>query len=437
MDVYILLDVLLVILIALFVPIGFWRGAYREAFVTLGILFGAALGRFWGETWGVELAAVTRLHESGGAFMIAMLSLISATFLLGYSSGAALPIPPAGWMARTLGALIAGANGALLLSFALRDIRVYLLSSDEAGFLDSAVIAPFLSDGTGWILLVAAAIFVPISLVLALFGPDVEDEEFFDEEDEEYELYEEDAYPEPYAQRTMQIDQKRSPFARKQPSDPRAAASRPAPAEETRPIQSVGREDSSLHGAETQPAQPSAPPQPRVHYPQQQQQSPQPAPAPVTPPPLQTPSPDSDSSEQQQQQTPAPSPAKPREAPPAAPRPEESSRTAEPASVDETQPHRPQFGPQPPPEPPRPEPEPKPEPEPEPVAEGPVFGTQSVQPPTQSPQSSEPPGVFGYRPPVERVVRTGTDEFPIPQCPHCQANVSGAEGYCPKCGGPI
>jgi uncharacterized membrane protein required for colicin V production len=230
-DVYVLLDVLLIILIALFIPIGFWRGAYREAFVTLGILFGASLGRFWGEEWGMELAAVTRLHESGGAFMIAMLCLISATFLLGYSAGAAVPVPDPGWVARTLGALIAGANGALLLSFALRDIRVYLLSSEEAGFLDNAVIAPFLSDGTGWILLGAAAVFVPISLVLALFGPEVEDDYY----EEEYEMYEED-YADPYAQQTMQIDRGAPQFDPQQQATPRPS---PAAAEETRPIPSA------------------------------------------------------------------------------------------------------------------------------------------------------------------------------------------------------
>jgi uncharacterized membrane protein required for colicin V production len=419
-DVYVLLDVLLVILIALFVPIGFWRGAYREAFVTLGILFGAALGRFWGETWGVELAAVTRLHESGGAFMIAMLSLISATFLLGYSSGAAIPVPNPGWMARTLGALIAGANGALLLSFALRDIRVYLLSSEEAGFLDSAVIAPFLSDGTGWILLVAAAIFVPISLVLALFGPDVEAEEFFDEDEDEFELYEDDEYPEPYAQRTIQIDNRRPAFARQKQPAPRAPMPQPTPAEETRPIQRVEPPEQSAAGAETQPA----PSRQRVHYPQQQTPPPRHAPE-VTPRP---------EPEAHSQPEPQPRPESGNERPEVQPDPE-SPRPEQRPAVDETQPHRPQFGPQPPPELLRPEPEP--EPEPEPQVEGPVFGARSVAPPSGPPASSEPPGVFGYRPTPEqqqKPMRTDTDEFPIPVCPHCQADTAGVFETCPSCG---
>ncbi|MEX2425313.1 MAG: CvpA family protein [Thermomicrobiaceae bacterium] len=242
-DVYVLLDILLIVLIALFIPIGFWRGAYREAFVTLGILFGASLGRFWGEAWGLELSEVSRLQESGGAFMITMLCLISATFLLGYSAGAAVPVPQPGWIARALGALVAGANGALLLSFALRDIREYLLSSEESGFLDNAVIAPFLSDGTGWILLVAAAVFVPIALVLALFGTDIEEDDYY--EDDDYEVYEDDFAP--YAQRTMQIDQRapaqapRQAPARQEP--PRHTTPEAAEAEDTRAVAPVQHRD--------------------------------------------------------------------------------------------------------------------------------------------------------------------------------------------------
>ena len=170
MSVFVLLDILLLILIALFVPIGFWRGAQREAMVTLGILFGAVLAEWWAEPWGADLAELTRLRESGGAFMVAVLFLIGGTFLLGYAAGAALPVPPPGLASRLFGALIAAGNGALLLSFALRDIRVFLLSSENSGFFDQAVVAQFLSTGVGWLLLGAAVIFTPTVLALALFG---------------------------------------------------------------------------------------------------------------------------------------------------------------------------------------------------------------------------------------------------------------------------
>lgn len=373
MDVYILLDILLIILVALFIPIGFWRGAYREAFVTLGILFGASLGRFWGESWGTELAAVTRLHESGGAFMIAMLCLISATFLLGYSSGAAMPVPDPGWIARTLGALIAGANGALLLSFALRDIRVYLLSSQESGFLDNAYIAPFLSEGTGWILLVSAAVFVPISLVLALFGPDVEEDEFYEEDD--FEVYE-DPYHEPHAQRTMQHGQRR-PVQSSAPPQPQApAAPAQAAAQETRPVPGV------------------------QHSPQE------------TPPQAvsaQHPQPPADAAPRQPQRI--------NHRPSLAEEPAVTQRRV--PGPEETQPHRPQMGPQ---QPPR---------EPVDVPPEPSFGTHSVEESTEERRL-----VFGHRPNADRG-STQSREGPEHACPNCQADIRNADGYCPQCGHPL
>jgi hypothetical protein len=165
--------VLLIILISLFVPIGFWRGAQREIMVTLGILLGAALAEWWAHPWGSDLADLTSLRDTGGAFMVAVLFLIGSTFLLGYGAGAALPVPPPGLLARILGAIVAAGNGALILSFALRDIRVYLLPDSDSGFLDKAVIAHFLSTGVGWILLVAAIAFLPIILMMAIWGQDV------------------------------------------------------------------------------------------------------------------------------------------------------------------------------------------------------------------------------------------------------------------------
>ncbi|MDI3341925.1 MAG: CvpA family protein [Sphaerobacter sp.] len=170
MNVYLLLDILLLILIALFVPIGFWRGVQRELLVTLGILFGAALAAEWAEPWGADLAGFAGLREAGGAFMIAVLFLIGSTFLLGYGAGAALPLPRPGWVARVFGALVAGVNGALLLSYALQDIRFYLLSDQNPAFLERAAVAQFLATGIGWLLLGSAVVALPLVVLLALLG---------------------------------------------------------------------------------------------------------------------------------------------------------------------------------------------------------------------------------------------------------------------------
>ena len=171
MNVFVILDILLLILIVLPIPIGFWRGAQREAFVTLGILFGATLSDWWARPWGGDLASMSGLRDSAGAFMVAMLFLVGATFLLGYGTGAALPMPPSGMIARIFGGIIAGANSALLFSFTLRNIRIFLLDNQSGNFLDHTLLAEFLSTGIGWILMGAAVLFVPIVLALALIGP--------------------------------------------------------------------------------------------------------------------------------------------------------------------------------------------------------------------------------------------------------------------------
>ena len=169
MNPYLLLDVLLLILLALFVPIGFWRGAQREVLVTLGILLGVALGEFWAEPWGRDLAARSGLSDNGGAFLVAMLFLIGSTFLIGYGLGASFVLPVPGLVGRALGALVAAGNGALLLAFSLRDIRLFLLQN-ETGLFERAVVARLLSEGLGWLLLGAVVAALPIVLVLALFG---------------------------------------------------------------------------------------------------------------------------------------------------------------------------------------------------------------------------------------------------------------------------
>ena len=170
MNIFLLLDVLLIILIASFIAIGFLRGVHRELYVTLGIFFGAALAESWARRWGGDLASLTRLRESGGVFMVAVLFLFGSAFLLGYGAGTALSVPRPGWVSRIFGGLVAGFNGALLLSFALRYIQTYLLTDQSPGLLDGAVVAQFLTLDAGWLLLGAAAVCLPIVVVLALLG---------------------------------------------------------------------------------------------------------------------------------------------------------------------------------------------------------------------------------------------------------------------------
>lgn len=170
MNVFFLLDILLVVLIVLFIPIGFWRGIQREALVTLGIFLGAQLAASWADRWGTALANWTNLRQTGGTFFVAVLLLIGSTFILGYGAGAALPLPRPGAFNRVIGALIAGANGALLLSYALRYIRGYLLKGQSPGFLDESFVSRILTNDIQWLILGAAIFFVPIVAVMAMLG---------------------------------------------------------------------------------------------------------------------------------------------------------------------------------------------------------------------------------------------------------------------------
>lgn len=177
MTLYLVLDILLLILLALFVPIGFWRGIAREVLVTLGILLGFALSEFWAQPWGEQLAAMTGLGRSATIFLVAVLLLVACTFLLGYGAGAALLLPRPALAGRLLGALVAFANGALLLGFALRAIRLHLLGGAPSGLFEEALVARLLSESMPWILLVGAIVALPTILLAALLGPRAIEEE--------------------------------------------------------------------------------------------------------------------------------------------------------------------------------------------------------------------------------------------------------------------
>ncbi|MDW8059834.1 MAG: CvpA family protein [Thermomicrobium sp.] len=170
MTLYLVLDALLLVLLALFVPIGFWRGAAREVLVTLGILLGFALGEFWAQPWGLDLAERTGLGEGAASFLVAVLVLVASTFLIGYGSSAVVLVPQPGFVGRLLGALVAFANGTLLLGFALRAIRLYLLGGSPSGLFERAVVARILSESMPWVLLIGAVLSLPVIVAAAWLG---------------------------------------------------------------------------------------------------------------------------------------------------------------------------------------------------------------------------------------------------------------------------
>jgi uncharacterized membrane protein required for colicin V production len=170
MSIYLVLDLLLILLIVLFAPIGYWRGPVKELFVTFGVLFGILLADFWARPWGRDLADLTAIGSSGGAFVVAMAFLVTVTFVLGYGAGAALAPANFGPVARAIGASIALFNGILLVAFSLQYVRVFLLApATEEALYDSFVVS-FLLDQIGWVLLIVALVAWPVLLAILITG---------------------------------------------------------------------------------------------------------------------------------------------------------------------------------------------------------------------------------------------------------------------------
>ncbi len=170
MSIYLVLDVLLILLVLLLTPIGFWRGPVKELFVTLGILFGVLLSDYWARPWGNDLADMTTLTSGSGAFLVAMIFLITSTFILGYGLGATLAPARHTTLTRALGAGVAALNGALILSFALQYIRLFLLSDINEASLNKSVVTRTLLNDIGWILLAAAIVAVPVIIYALVTG---------------------------------------------------------------------------------------------------------------------------------------------------------------------------------------------------------------------------------------------------------------------------
>jgi len=71
---------------------------------------------------------------------------------------------------RALGAAIAALNGALLLSFLLQYVRLFLLSDSNEQSLEDSYVARFLLNDIGWVLMAAAVVAIPLLLYLLLSG---------------------------------------------------------------------------------------------------------------------------------------------------------------------------------------------------------------------------------------------------------------------------
>lgn len=239
------LDILLIVLILLFAPIGFMRGPVKELLVTLGVVFGALLVEFWARPWGRDLDSYFDVGEDPGAFVVAMAFLMLVTFIGGYGSGTVLASWEHSTAARALGAGIAALNGILLVSFSLQYVRLFLLSDANEESLEESFVVRLLLDQTGWILLAAALVVVPVVFYALTTGKrayllpghlPLEDDEEWVYEYEDWDIEDEEFVPAPAPVRpeSRPADVLREPRRDHEPSaetrvmPPRVPTSRPS-----------------------------------------------------------------------------------------------------------------------------------------------------------------------------------------------------------------
>jgi uncharacterized membrane protein required for colicin V production len=194
------LDILLVVLVLLFAPIGFMRGPVKELLVTLGVVFGALMVEFWARPWGRDLDFYFDIGDDAGAFVVAMAFLMGTTFIGGYGLGLLLAPWTYSIRGRAAGALTSALNGALLVSFSLQYVRLFLLSDANEEALEESYSVGFLMNEVGWIML-AAVVLLPAVIVYALITRrraydlqiwDDYDEEYYDDYDAAYDYLDDD-----------------------------------------------------------------------------------------------------------------------------------------------------------------------------------------------------------------------------------------------------
>lgn len=201
------LDILLVVLVLLFAPIGYMRGPVKELLVTLGVVFGALTVEFWARPWGRDLDFYFDTGDDAGAFIVGMSFLMGTTFVCGYGLGLLIAPWTFSIRGRLLAGLISAVNGALLVSFSLQYVRLFLLSDANEEALEESYAVSFLMNEIGWLMLGAVAV-VPVVIVYGLvthrraydlrIWDDYEEEEYYDDYDPAYDYLDDEAFePDP------------------------------------------------------------------------------------------------------------------------------------------------------------------------------------------------------------------------------------------------
>lgn len=160
-----LLDALLILVMVLLIPIGVHRGGVREVCTAAGLLLGMHLVNEWAARWGDWLSDVTGIVTNVTTFIVAVLVLVLTTAFVGYGASAAFVSTP-GAGGRMYGAILAFLIGAVFLGSVISYVDRYLYENETPEIVTGGYVSRALSFGTGWILLIAAAVIV----LATLFG---------------------------------------------------------------------------------------------------------------------------------------------------------------------------------------------------------------------------------------------------------------------------
>lgn len=161
----IVLDILLILIVLLMMAIGAYRGGLREAFSAAGLLLGVLLASEWLDTWGGWIADNTSLSDGGGRFLVAVMSMMLATILVGYGVGSSFNYHP-GPGGRMYGLVIAAGSSLVAISYILTWLRAFLFEDNDPSVIGDTYVARFLDGGSGTVLLLVSCVIV----TSALFG---------------------------------------------------------------------------------------------------------------------------------------------------------------------------------------------------------------------------------------------------------------------------
>ncbi len=148
------LDFLLLIIFLMMVPIGFYRGGLREMCVSGGLLLGILMAQSWGERWAGLFERLFGMGEGGAAFLMSVVITFGITALIGYGGSAAFTYR-AGPGGRLYGAYLALFNAMIATGFLINLYSEHIVPQGNVEPVTSGIIARFLSDGFGTVLLIA------------------------------------------------------------------------------------------------------------------------------------------------------------------------------------------------------------------------------------------------------------------------------------------